>query len=473
MMNQEDIFKKIGLIINELQDQYEYLAQNPQQLNELELELFMANAHFLSDHVQIVQKLNSTKIQQQLPAGNAAKEEKPLSGAGNSGDTSTASAVTSDVVAGSAVIELPAASSDIEAVSKEEKAPVAEPVLFQEPSKAEQPLAEAEIPVVEDEPLATEEVAPEEEELASKKEKAFTEYQENEQKNQSSEEEEDVHTLFEKEVFKIDNESSSFEFILKDSNLSDKFDFEEKSIDDIFDRPLSKEEEFIIAQKQKLRAQQEQSKVESEEEDEIGPEPFLVAKEESVIPPATTQLVPDQLEQKEMPLEREIQHQSNEVPAGLSAGPEVPAAATPEGPVSSAVPPVSPPATPLNPSAHSEPVKTPEAEKKDESKLTLNERLAGQMGAKTTSAGGNRQSLTDLKQGININDKMLYVKDLFNGYGLAYSEVIDHLNKMPDFKTADAFLQNNYAVKNNWSAKQGTVDKFYELLNRRFPASEG
>ena len=79
-------------------------------------------------------------------------------------------------------------------------------------------------------------------------------------------------------------------------------------------------------------------------------------------------------------------------------------------------------------------------------------------------------SVTDLKQAISLNDKMRYIKDLFNGYNLAYAEAIDLLNKMPDFKTADAFLQNNYAVKNNWSSKQDTVDQFYELLNQRFPA---
>jgi lipid II:glycine glycyltransferase (peptidoglycan interpeptide bridge formation enzyme) len=54
MMNQADIFKKIGVILNELQEQYEFLAQNPEQLNELELELFLANANFLSYHVEIV-----------------------------------------------------------------------------------------------------------------------------------------------------------------------------------------------------------------------------------------------------------------------------------------------------------------------------------------------------------------------------------------------------------------------------------
>ena len=105
----------------------------------------------------------------------------------------------------------------------------------------------------------------------------------------------------------------------------------------------------------------------------------------------------------------------------------------------------------------------------DLAKMTLNELLASQMGA-NVNTDNNRPAITDLKQGINLNDKMLYVKDLFNGSSLGYSEAIDLLNKMPDFKAADVFLQKTYAAKNAWSTKQGTVDKFYELLNQRFPA---
>ncbi|RZK55642.1 MAG: hypothetical protein EOO91_13655 [Pedobacter sp.] len=75
MMNQADLFKKLGLILNELNEQYQFLAQNPQQLSELELELFHANANFLADHVQIIKKINAN---QQPPLVLApANEEVP------------------------------------------------------------------------------------------------------------------------------------------------------------------------------------------------------------------------------------------------------------------------------------------------------------------------------------------------------------------------------------------------------------
>ncbi len=55
-MKQKEVFKKIGIIIKELNDQYSYLVENEKELNDLELELFVANARFLADHSEVLQK---------------------------------------------------------------------------------------------------------------------------------------------------------------------------------------------------------------------------------------------------------------------------------------------------------------------------------------------------------------------------------------------------------------------------------
>jgi len=67
-----------------------------------------------------------------------------------------------------------------------------------------------------------------------------------------------------------------------------------------------------------------------------------------------------------------------------------------------------------------------------------------------------------------LNDKLLYVKDLFNGYNLAYSEAIEILNRFSTFDEAARFLKTNYVTKNNWESKPATVEKFYALLKRRY-----
>jgi hypothetical protein len=93
--------------------------------------------------------------------------------------------------------------------------------------------------------------------------------------------------------------------------------------------------------------------------------------------------------------------------------------------------------------------------------------MSAQYGQQTQSPL-NTQKINDLKSAITLNDKLMFVKDLFNGYSLAYSEAIEILNRFNNFDEAERFLKSNYYTKNNWENKPGTVDKFYDLLRRRF-----
>lgn len=81
---------------------------------------------------------------------------------------------------------------------------------------------------------------------------------------------------------------------------------------------------------------------------------------------------------------------------------------------------------------------------------------------------GSLQRVGDIKSIINLNDKLLFIKDLFNGYSLAYSEAIELLNRYESFADADQFLQNNYSDKNNWHNKPDTVEKLYAILRKRY-----
>lgn len=109
--------------------------------------------------------------------------------------------------------------------------------------------------------------------------------------------------------------------------------------------------------------------------------------------------------------------------------------------------------------------------------LTLNEILQQQRQAQATVVDSSVPSspspsgtdkVVDLKSSISLNDKLLFIKDLFNGYSLAYSEAIELLNRYTTFAEADAFLQTNYALKNNWAEKPQTVEKLYAILRKKF-----
>ncbi len=113
-------------------------------------------------------------------------------------------------------------------------------------------------------------------------------------------------------------------------------------------------------------------------------------------------------------------------------------------------------------------VEVPDIAEVPEKVPTLNEMMSAQRSQSAPLAQLKRQPVSDLKSIINLNDKLLFIKDLFNGYSLAYSEAIEIINRFDSFDAADNFLKTNYAQKNNWTSKQATADKLYELLNRRF-----
>src|SRR5690606_20428799 len=59
MVTQESIFKKIGGLLKDLTDQYEFLQDNPTEQDGVYLVLFEANTTCLMGHVAILKKLAS------------------------------------------------------------------------------------------------------------------------------------------------------------------------------------------------------------------------------------------------------------------------------------------------------------------------------------------------------------------------------------------------------------------------------
>ncbi|MEO5910557.1 MAG: hypothetical protein ABIP95_06690 [Pelobium sp.] len=227
-------------------------------------------------------------------------------------------------------------------------------------------------------------------------------------------------------------EGPMFDFSFDEEPTEMVFDFEKKiKVEEVFDRELSEEErEFLKAKEQKTEEQkslvdEEEATLEEEEADEEaeqeeeGPEPFLVAKEEEIEEISDHEEIPETIiPVKETPIETPKVQQ----------------------------------VTPIE---------------VQEKRLTLNEMLSAKLGNKPSGASGSK-GISDLKVSISLNDKMIFIKELFNGYNLAYSEAIEIINRFESFEAADNFLQKNYAVKNDWENKHRTVDRLYEYLNKKF-----
>jgi hypothetical protein len=315
-MKQQEVFNKIGGIIKELSDQYEYLKTAEDPLNELELELFLANSHFLTDHMVILSKLNAQAIGAQK-VKESEKKSEPVQ---------------------------PRKSTTAEPPKNTEEPKYFEPLVQQAPAAKNG--------------FESHEVSAEE----PKEEKAEPE------------------NIILNELFPVDPETPGtirHELIIDEADLDDDDDLPE-----------------LVEDKA--------APVKPEPRPEPKPEPPIAAKEEKQ-------------PEKEAPEPKVVkEHVKQDIP-------------------------------------------------------TINERMSAQLGERNgISENINLQPISDLKAANNMNDKLLYVKDLFNGYSLAYSEAIEILNRFSSFEEADTFLKKNYVAKNNWDGKPETTDKFYSILRRRY-----
>jgi len=317
-MKQKEVFKKIGGIIQELNDQYDYLKTVPDDLNDLELELFVSNAHFLTDHIEILCKLNlQIKVSKNIP-------EKPE-------------------------------------VSYQQKyfEPVVQQMKHNLAKSAEKPEKASFKPIVQDTP----DDKPEEQPVA--------------------------------------------EIDLTADAPEDTYSF-------IREEPETIRHELILDESMDL---DEDEKI--EQESELEPEPVKeTRRRKAIITPAVEEIAAEVQEEKPVVKEPEKK--------------------------------------PISPSTVDE-----------EEVLTINQKMS-QSGDKARSEQLSIKPISDIKLAITLNDKLLYVKDLFNGYNLAYSEAIEILNRFNTFEEAQRFLKTNYVTKNNWDGKPATTEKFYALLKRRY-----
>lgn len=71
--------------------------------------------------------------------------------------------------------------------------------------------------------------------------------------------------------------------------------------------------------------------------------------------------------------------------------------------------------------------------------------------------------IPSLKAAIGLNDRFLFIREIFNNNSARYNDVIDRLDKMEHISEAVEFLKANLSMQKNEASM-----KFVELLKRRF-----
>ncbi len=79
-----------------------------------------------------------------------------------------------------------------------------------------------------------------------------------------------------------------------------------------------------------------------------------------------------------------------------------------------------------------------------------------------------KTKITDLKDGIALNQKFLFMNDLFSGEKIEYDKALDKLNNCETMVEAKAYLSSEIESKHNWDNESSSVQQFISLLERKF-----
>ncbi|QES87215.1 hypothetical protein [Rhizosphaericola mali] len=76
--------------------------------------------------------------------------------------------------------------------------------------------------------------------------------------------------------------------------------------------------------------------------------------------------------------------------------------------------------------------------------------------------------IKDLKKSISINDRYLFINELFRGDESTYERSIKTINGFNIYQEANFWIERELKVKLGWNEKDPTVRDFMQLVKRRF-----
>ena len=79
-----------------------------------------------------------------------------------------------------------------------------------------------------------------------------------------------------------------------------------------------------------------------------------------------------------------------------------------------------------------------------------------------------QQPIKDLTNSIGLNQKFLFMNDLFEGENDKYKEAIETINKFSTLVEADSYINNSLKGQYNWDMNAISTQKFISLVQRRF-----
>jgi len=99
---------------------------------------------------------------------------------------------------------------------------------------------------------------------------------------------------------------------------------------------------------------------------------------------------------------------------------------------------------------------------------SINDTFARGTPEKTVADKLSRQPIKDLKSAIGLNQKFLFMNDLFEGENELFNNAINKINAFNTLPEAIAFIDNE--LSSAWDKENSLVLNFMDLVERRFMA---
>jgi hypothetical protein len=98
--------------------------------------------------------------------------------------------------------------------------------------------------------------------------------------------------------------------------------------------------------------------------------------------------------------------------------------------------------------------------------ISLNEKLKGDI--KELGNSLKHSPVQDLKKAIGINDRYLFISELFRGDEAMYERSIKTINNFRVLSEAEYWIERELKVKLGWDNSKTITHHFYDVVKRRF-----
>ncbi len=98
--------------------------------------------------------------------------------------------------------------------------------------------------------------------------------------------------------------------------------------------------------------------------------------------------------------------------------------------------------------------------------ISLNDKLKAEI--KELASSLKHTPVQDLKKAIGINDRYLFISELFRGDEAMYERSVKTINSFRIFAEAEYWIERELKVKLGWDNNKQITNHFYDTVKRRF-----